>query len=53
MMCAAQHCIVQFGSGGYGPWVELDKFAGFSMKYGQDAKKVREEDYKQRKMILK
>jgi len=28
-MCAAQHCIVQFGSGGYGPWVELDKFAGF------------------------
>ena len=39
MMFAAQHCIVQFGSGGYGPWVDLDKFAGFSMKYGQDAKK--------------
>ncbi|MDY6820690.1 MAG: glutamate synthase-related protein, partial [Deferribacterota bacterium] len=39
MMPAAKHCIVQFGSGGYGPWVELDKFAGFSMKYGQDAKK--------------
>ena len=39
MMSAAGHCIVQFGSGGYGPWVELDKFAGFSMKYGQDAKK--------------
>ncbi|MDH5680006.1 MAG: glutamate synthase-related protein [Spirochaetota bacterium] len=36
---AFKHCIVQFGSGGYGPWVELDKFAGFNMKYGQDAKK--------------
>jgi len=39
MMPAAKHCILQFGSGGYGPWIELDKFAGFSMKYGQDAKK--------------
>ncbi|MGA1861553.1 glutamate synthase-related protein [Deferribacter thermophilus] len=39
MMPAAKYCILQFGSGGYGPWVELDKFAGFSMKYGQDAKK--------------
>lgn len=39
MMAAAKHCIIQFGSGGYGPWVELDKFAGISMKYGQDAKK--------------
>jgi|GEM_PF-1138141 len=39
MMPAAKHCILQFGSGGYGPWVELDKFAGISMKYGQDAKK--------------
>lgn len=39
MMSAAKHCILQFGSGGYGPWVELDKFAGISMKYGQDAKK--------------
>ncbi len=36
---AFQHCIIQFGSGGYGPWVELDKFAGFDIKYGQDAKK--------------
>ncbi|MDH4127739.1 MAG: glutamate synthase-related protein, partial [Spirochaetota bacterium] len=36
---AFKYCIIQFGSGGYGPWVELDKFAGFSMKYGQDAKK--------------
>lgn len=39
MMSAAKYCILQFGSGGYGPWVELDKFAGISMKYGQDAKK--------------
>lgn len=39
MMAAAGNCILQFGSGGYGPWVELDKFAGVSMKYGQDAKK--------------
>ncbi|MEF3254235.1 MAG: glutamate synthase, partial [Deferribacterales bacterium] len=39
MMAAAKYCIIQFGSGGYGPWVELDKFAGISMKYGQDAKK--------------
>ena len=39
MMMAANHCIVQFGSGGYGPWIHLDKFAGFNMKYGQDAKK--------------
>lgn len=39
MMPAAGHCILQFGSGGFGPWVELDKFAGISMKYGQDAKK--------------
>jgi glutamate synthase domain-containing protein 2 len=39
MMAAAGHCILQFGSGGFGPWVELDKFAGISMKYGQDAKK--------------
>lgn len=39
MMSAAKYCIIQFGSGGYGPWIELDKFAGFSMKYGQDAKK--------------
>lgn len=39
MMSAAKNCILQFGSGGYGPWVELDKFAGISMKYGQDAKK--------------
>lgn len=39
MMSAAKHCIIQFGSGGYGPWIELDKFAGISMKYGQDAKK--------------
>ncbi|KAA0259167.1 glutamate synthase [Deferribacter autotrophicus] len=39
MMPAAKYCILQFGSGGYGPWVELDKFAGISMKYGQDAKK--------------
>jgi len=39
MMPAAKHCILQFGSGGYGPWLELDKFAGISMKYGQDAKK--------------
>ncbi len=36
---AFKYCIIQFGSGGYGPWVELDKFAGFNMKYGQDAKK--------------
>ncbi|WP_022850953.1 glutamate synthase-related protein [Limisalsivibrio acetivorans] len=39
MMPAAKYCILQFGSGGYGPWLELDKFAGVSMKYGQDAKK--------------
>ncbi|MBC7196141.1 MAG: 4Fe-4S binding protein, partial [Deferribacterales bacterium] len=39
MMSASKYCILQFGSGGYGPWVELDKFAGISMKYGQDAKK--------------
>lgn len=39
MMSAAKHCIIQFGSGGYGPWLELDRFAGISMKYGQDAKK--------------
>ncbi|MDH4200676.1 MAG: glutamate synthase-related protein [Spirochaetia bacterium] len=39
MMAAASQCIVQFGSGGYGPWIHLEKFAGFSMKYGQDAKK--------------
>jgi glutamate synthase domain-containing protein 2/NAD-dependent dihydropyrimidine dehydrogenase PreA subunit len=39
MMAASRHCILQFGSGGYGPWLELDKFAGISMKYGQDAKK--------------
>ncbi len=39
MMSAAGNCIIQFGSGGYGPWIHLDKFAGFNMKYGQDAKK--------------
>jgi len=39
MMAAAGNCIVQFGSGGFGPWIHLDKFAGFNMKYGQDAKK--------------
>ncbi|RMG60271.1 MAG: glutamate synthase [Deltaproteobacteria bacterium] len=39
MMPAARHIILQFGSGGFGPWVDLEKFAGFSMKYGQDAKK--------------
>ncbi len=39
MMSAASHVILQFGSAGFGPWVDLDKFAGFSMKYGQDAKK--------------
>lgn len=39
MMAAAGQCIVQFGSGGYGPWIHLEKFAGFNMKYGQDAKK--------------
>lgn len=39
MMSAAKYSILQFGSGGYGPWLELDKFAGISMKYGQDAKK--------------
>ncbi|MDH4261417.1 MAG: glutamate synthase-related protein [Spirochaetia bacterium] len=39
MMAVADQCIVQFGSGGYGPWIHLDKFAGFNMKYGQDAKK--------------
>lgn len=36
---AFRYCIIQFGSGGYGPWIELDQFAGFNMKYGQDAKK--------------
>lgn len=39
MMAVAENMILQFGSGGYGPWIHLDKFAGFSMKYGQDAKK--------------
>jgi ferredoxin/glutamate synthase domain-containing protein 3 len=39
MMSAAKHIILQFGSAGFGPWVDLEKFAGFSMKYGQDAKK--------------
>lgn len=39
MMAASDKCIVQFGSGGYGPWIHLEKFAGFNMKYGQDAKK--------------
>lgn len=39
MMSAAKHIILQFGSGGLGPWIDLEKFAGFSMKYGQDAKK--------------
>lgn len=39
MMAAAENIVVQFGSGGYGPWIHLEKFAGFNMKYGQDAKK--------------
>ncbi len=33
------NCILQFGTGGFGPWVDLDQFLGISMKYGQDAKK--------------
>ncbi|MGK7345782.1 MAG: glutamate synthase-related protein [Candidatus Nitrospinota bacterium M3_3B_026] len=36
---AYKHCILQFGTGGFGPWVDLDRFLGVSMKYGQDAKK--------------
>jgi glutamate synthase domain-containing protein 2/NAD-dependent dihydropyrimidine dehydrogenase PreA subunit len=36
---AFKHCILQFGTGGFGPWVDLDQFMGVSMKYGQDAKK--------------
>ncbi|MBI4828159.1 MAG: hypothetical protein HY804_05015 [Nitrospinae bacterium] len=36
---AFKHCILQFGTGGFGPWVDLDQFLGISMKYGQDAKK--------------
>ncbi len=32
-------CIVQFGTGGFGPWIDLTEFGGISMKYGQDAKK--------------
>ncbi len=36
---AFKHCILQFGTGGFGPWVDLTEFAGVSMKYGQDAKK--------------
>jgi len=50
MMSAAKHCIIQFGSGGYGPWLELDRFAGISMKYGQDAKREKEAFDRQRKM---
>ncbi len=54
MMAAASHCILQFGSGGFGPWVELDKFAGVSMKYGQDAKKKgRAEGYRIRRTITR
>ncbi|MFW2330923.1 MAG: glutamate synthase-related protein [Nitrospinota bacterium] len=34
-----KNCILQFGTGGFGPWVDLSEFAGISMKYGQDAKK--------------
>lgn len=34
-----KHCILQFGTGGFGPWLDLSEFAGVSMKYGQDAKK--------------
>lgn len=34
-----KNCILQFGTGGFGPWVDLDQFMGVSMKYGQDAKK--------------
>ncbi len=34
-----KHCILQFGTGGFGPWVDLDQFMGVSIKYGQDAKK--------------
>jgi len=36
---AFKHTILQFGTGGFGPWVDLKEFAGISMKYGQDAKK--------------
>ncbi len=36
---AFKHCILQFGTGGFGPWVDLDQFMGVSMKYGQDSKK--------------
>lgn len=36
---AFKHCILQFGTGGFGPWLDLQQFAGVSMKYGQDAKK--------------
>lgn len=36
---AFKHCILQFGTGGFGPWVDLSEFLGISMKYGQDAKK--------------
>jgi glutamate synthase domain-containing protein 2/NAD-dependent dihydropyrimidine dehydrogenase PreA subunit len=36
---AYKNCILQFGTGGFGPWVDLEQFAGVSMKYGQDAKK--------------
>lgn len=36
---AYKYCIVQFGTAGFGAWVDLDKFLGISMKYGQDAKK--------------
>ncbi|MFQ5431290.1 MAG: glutamate synthase-related protein [Nitrospinota bacterium] len=36
---AFKQCIVQFGTGGFGPWVDLTQFMGISMKYGQDAKK--------------
>jgi glutamate synthase domain-containing protein 2/glutamate synthase domain-containing protein 3 len=39
MAAGFPHSIIQFGSGGFGPWINLDKFMGFSMKYGQDAKK--------------
>lgn len=34
-----KNCILQFGTGGFGPWVDLSQFMGVSMKYGQDAKK--------------
>ncbi len=36
---AFKHSILQFGTGGFGPWVDLSQFLGVSMKYGQDAKK--------------